>query len=72
MQITREGSNSFLEMKNICLIIVLVLLIICTHDVDSECSVNSLTTASGTKARSGPICSGDLIFEENFDRLDLG
>ncbi|XP_065094019.1 beta-1,3-glucan-binding protein-like [Ochlerotatus camptorhynchus] len=31
----------------------------------------SPTTASGSQARAGPYCSGDLIFEDNFDYLDL-
>lgn len=28
------------------------------------------TTASGTKAPTGQICKGQLIFEENFDTFD--
>ncbi|KAK9891860.1 hypothetical protein WA026_017348 [Henosepilachna vigintioctopunctata] len=36
----------------------------------SQC-IPSLTTASGTSAPRGDICSGDLIFEDNFHTLDL-
>ncbi|XP_050071967.1 beta-1,3-glucan-binding protein-like [Anopheles maculipalpis] len=35
-----------------------------------KCSV-SVTTASGTRARAGPYCSGELIFEDNFNTLDF-
>lgn len=31
----------------------------------------SPTTASGSQARAGPYCSGDLIFEDNFNHLDF-
>lgn len=31
----------------------------------------SLTTVSGTAAPTGEICPGDLIFEDNFDFIDL-
>lgn len=31
----------------------------------------SLTTASGTKAPNGPYNSGDLIFSDDFNDLDL-
>ncbi|XP_058821628.1 beta-1,3-glucan-binding protein-like [Topomyia yanbarensis] len=31
----------------------------------------SVTTASGTRAPTGTICSGDLIFEDNFNFLDF-
>lgn len=33
--------------------------------------VASPTTASGSQARAGPYCSGDLIFEDNFNFLDF-
>ncbi|XP_055607120.1 beta-1,3-glucan-binding protein-like [Uranotaenia lowii] len=36
----------------------------------SKCE-KSLTTASGSKASGGPYCTGDLIFEDTFDSLDL-
>lgn len=35
-----------------------------------NCEKNSITTASGSKALKGPFCSGQLIFEDNFDKLD--
>lgn len=31
----------------------------------------SLTTASGTHAPRAPFCSGELIFNENFDKFDF-
>lgn len=31
----------------------------------------SVTTVSGSIATTGIICPGDLIFEENFNNLDL-
>lgn len=37
---------------------------------DRDC-VPSLTTVSGTAAPTGVICPGDLIFEDNFDTIDL-
>ncbi|XP_029728560.2 beta-1,3-glucan-binding protein-like [Aedes albopictus] len=36
----------------------------------SKCE-KSLTTASGTKATTGPFCPGDLIFEDTFDSFEL-
>lgn len=36
----------------------------------STCTVPSLTTTTGSKAKAGPFCSGDLIFEDKFDTLD--
>ncbi|EDS39793.1 gram-negative bacteria binding protein [Culex quinquefasciatus] len=36
----------------------------------SKCE-KSLTTASGSRAPSGPYCPGDLIFEDTFDSFDL-
>lgn len=36
---------------------------------DRTCEISE-TTASGKYAPKGEICSGQLIFEENFDRLD--
>lgn len=37
----------------------------------SDQCLPSVTTASGTHAPKEGFCSGDLIFEENFDTLDL-
>lgn len=39
--------------------------------VKGDCSTPSVTTVSGTHAPTGKICPGDLIFEDNFDDLDL-
>ncbi|KAJ8930603.1 hypothetical protein NQ314_016573 [Rhamnusium bicolor] len=37
----------------------------------ADCDVPSVTTVSGNQVPSGKICSGDLIFEDNFDELNL-
>lgn len=47
---------------------VLVTLFLCEGAV-SQCTV-SQTTASGTQAPTGTICSGALIFEDNFNTFD--
>lgn len=38
-----------------------------------RCSTGKIspTTASGKVAPTGPFCSGQLIFEENFNELDF-
>jgi beta-glucanase (GH16 family) len=41
------------------------------HQCRSQCATPSPTTASGTHAPTGEICSGDLIFEDEFDELDM-
>jgi hypothetical protein len=41
------------------------------HQCRSQCATPSPTTASGTHAPTGQICSGDLIFEDEFDELDM-
>lgn len=38
---------------------------------NNEICVQSETTASGPYAPKGPYCSGDLIFEEEFNDFDL-
>lgn len=48
----------------------LLVLIVLFRSINSQC-VESETTAILTLAPDGPICSGDLIFEDNFDDLDL-
>lgn len=37
----------------------------------AQCNSYSPTTVSGTHAPKGQICSGQLIFEDNFDEFDL-
>ena len=37
--------------------------------VNGQCQ-SSITTVKGLKAPSGQLCSGQLIFEDNFDVLD--
>lgn len=51
----------------VLLVSVLVLVAVQT----STACLASQTTVSGTHAPTGTICSGDLIFEDNFDRLDF-
>ncbi|KAJ8935957.1 hypothetical protein NQ318_015792 [Aromia moschata] len=41
------------------------------QNISADCETASLTTASGTHAPQGKICSGDLIFEDTFDKFDL-
>ena len=41
------------------------------HSSKSQCATPSPTTASGTHAPTSEICSGDLIFEDNFDDFNL-
>lgn len=38
---------------------------------DIECEKTSATTASGTLVKKEVFCSGDLIFEDTFDKLNL-
>lgn len=51
-------------------IVLLVALIVNLVVVDSAC-VKSITTVTMRLAPQGTICSGDLIFEDNFDDLNL-
>ena len=37
--------------------------------INGQCE-SSITTVKGLKAPSGQLCSGQLIFEDNFDVLD--
>mgnify|MGYP005984562637 CR=1 len=41
------------------------------HSSQTQCTKPSPTTVSGTHAPTTTICSGDLIFEDEFDELDL-
>ncbi|XP_058821626.1 beta-1,3-glucan-binding protein-like [Topomyia yanbarensis] len=41
------------------------------QNVTSYCEKPSVTTASGSFVKREAFCSGDLIFEDNFDKLDL-
>ncbi|XP_039447616.1 beta-1,3-glucan-binding protein-like [Culex pipiens pallens] len=53
------------------LLIALILAIAVLNNVQAACrNPSSPTTASGWKAPKGPFCSGQLIFEDNFNRLD--
>lgn len=38
--------------------------------VIEACTRNSITTTKGSKAKKGPFCPSELIFEDNFDNLD--
>lgn len=53
------------------LILTVVVLSISAFTYADNCKP-SITTASGSAAPKGQICSGSLIFDENFDRLDKG
>lgn len=35
------------------------------------CKLPSVTTASGSAVKKSSFCSGELIFEDNFNKLDL-
>ncbi|XP_029720849.1 beta-1,3-glucan-binding protein [Aedes albopictus] len=50
-------------------VVTIVGLLLCAIELISGCK-QSPTTASGFKAPKGRICSGQLIFEDNFRRLD--
>lgn len=56
------------------LIIVLLatpaLSVIQTSNGAHRCEDLSPTTSSGSAAPHGPFCSGDLIFEDNFDTFN--
>lgn len=47
-----------------------LLLLLCAVATDASACGASITTASGTKAPS-QICSGELIFNEEFDTFDF-
>jgi hypothetical protein len=46
------------------------LLILCAVTGAYPLCISSITTASGTKAPA-EICSGDLVFHEEFDKFDF-
>jgi beta-glucanase (GH16 family) len=52
------------------ILLYFVFLLTVFHECRSQCT-SSPTTISGTHAPAGQICSGDLIFEDNFDEFDL-
>lgn len=49
----------------------LLILLFSEHVSCENCEKTSLTTASGTHAPLGDYCQGQLIFEDNFDELNL-
>ncbi|KAJ3664408.1 hypothetical protein Zmor_008582 [Zophobas morio] len=53
------------------LLLLSCLLLGSLHLAKSQCATPSPTTATGTHAPTGQICSGDLIFEDDFDILNL-
>ncbi|KAL3274990.1 hypothetical protein HHI36_019764 [Cryptolaemus montrouzieri] len=57
-------------MNHMLTILSLVFDIINEATPQRQC-IGSPTTTSGTLAPKDPICSGDLIFEDNFDTLDM-
>lgn len=54
----------------VTLFIVLVRLSDCDASKYAKCNI-SITTSSGSQASNRPHCSGELIFYDNFDKLDL-
>jgi hypothetical protein len=52
------------------ILLYFVFLLTVFHECRSQCT-SSPTTISGSHAPAGQICSGDLIFEDNFDEFDL-
>lgn len=51
---------------------LVIILLICAKFITSEkCEQVSVTTASGSFARKNEFCRGELIFEDNFDELNL-
>ncbi|XP_044270616.1 beta-1,3-glucan-binding protein-like [Tribolium madens] len=52
-------------------LIITIVLLGFLHSTLAQCDTPSPTTASGTHAPAGPYCSGDLIFEDEFDEFDL-
>lgn len=54
---------------SICLIVAIIFIALLIIYPSSSGCKPSITTASGFSV-SGEICSGNLIFEENFERLD--
>lgn len=51
-------------------IAILAICVFSASAVQRDCTP-SVTTASGTRAPTGEICPGDLIFEDNFDFIDF-
>lgn len=50
--------------------LVIIELIKISESAVPQCK-GSITTASGFHAPKGKICTGDLIFYDNFEKLDL-
>ncbi len=52
-------------------LIAVAILLLAVSSVNSQCANPTETTVIGTSAPTpGSFCSGDLIFEDNFDTLD--
>lgn len=50
---------------------LLILVVIRTGECAEPRCVGSITTTSGSHAPKGRVCRGDLIFYDNFEKLDL-
>lgn len=48
-----------------------VILAIVVAYANAQCATPSITTVSGSAAPSGEICPGQLIFEDDFESIDL-
>lgn len=60
-------------MNKLVVLLVCALAVSAAHaklSVGAKCDP-SVTTVSGSAAPTGEICPGDLVFEENFNTLDL-
>lgn len=59
-----------LEEQNSKMLIWIAFFVYSILGANAQCP--SITTVSGSAAPTGQICSGDLIFQDEFDSLDLG
>ncbi|ERL93924.1 beta-1,3-glucan-binding protein-like [Dendroctonus ponderosae] len=57
---------------NIPIIFLILMLMLKTQSTRADCDIPSATTTSGTVRKpSQKLCSGDLIFEDQFDSFDV-
>lgn len=69
-QYCKENSvtqHFYKEMNQLYLLGVYVLTLL---EINAQNFDKSITTTTGSNAPKGPFYSGELIFDENFDRLD--
>lgn len=51
--------------------VTLITIVVQISDCDAATCTGSITTASGAYANSKKLCSGKLIFRDDFNKLDL-